>query len=83
VTREHGTYAGYQQHKRHEDEPCPECRAANAAYGRNYRRNHPEARANSAAQVGAYGRALARLRELHRDEFEQLYANERRQGGAS
>ncbi|MDQ3107273.1 MAG: hypothetical protein M3Q68_05645 [Actinomycetota bacterium] len=29
-------------------------------------------------RAAEYGRALARLRDLHRDEFDQLYAAERR-----
>lgn len=29
-----GTRAGYGQHRRHGQEPCPPCRVANAAYSR-------------------------------------------------
>ena len=30
--REHGTRNGYDQHRRHGDEPCPACKTAVAAY---------------------------------------------------
>jgi hypothetical protein len=33
-----GTYAGYQTHQRRGEPTCAECRAANAAYIRRYRR---------------------------------------------
>lgn len=34
--REHGTRAGYRQHRRREEEPCEPCRAANSAYSAEY-----------------------------------------------
>lgn len=40
-----------------------------------YRNLH--ALANERQRSADYSRALARLRDLHRDEFEQIYAEER------
>lgn len=38
ATQEHGTRAGYYQHRRRDEAPCTLCRAANATYHRTYRR---------------------------------------------
>lgn len=37
----------------------------------------PRKQSNGRARAADYQRALARLRDLHRTEFEQLYAEER------
>jgi hypothetical protein len=34
---EHGTYAGYNQHKFYRSEPCDACRRANVSYRRQWR----------------------------------------------
>jgi len=34
----HGTYAGYQEHRRRNQPACTPCRRANAAYQRTYRK---------------------------------------------
>lgn len=37
--REHGTHAGFNQHKRRHEQPCGECRAAEKVYqGKRYRK---------------------------------------------
>ncbi len=38
----HGTYGGYQQHKKYGTEPCAACRTANSAYQRDWRRKKGE-----------------------------------------
>lgn len=77
----HGTYAGYQTHKRHNNEPCDDCRAANAAYVRRYRRSKPEAAEYVRKQHEAYRAAQARLRALHYPEFNLIYDEELRARG--
>ena len=75
---EHGTYAGYQQHRRRDDTACLDCRRAAAKYSREYRtRRQPEKRAKELATERARRQALAELVRLHADEFRALVAKHR------
>lgn len=91
---QHGTYLGYQAHKRHQTEPCDQCRAANAANMRERRKQNPALIAWQTRTQEARRRALVRLAALHPSQFEALYAEEKeadrrravetlRNGGAS
>ena len=81
TAREHGTNRGYLQHINRGEETCPECKSAHAEYNRAYRNGNPDAAAYNRANRTAYQRAEGRLRERHRDEFNQLYAEERQLRG--
>lgn len=71
-----GSYAGYQRHKRHGQQPCAACREANRLYHLNYRQQ-PEVRQRYSQQNAARGRALEALRRRHPGEFEVLLDKER------
>lgn len=43
--RQHGTYAGYQQHMRSDRQPCENCRLAEREYGNAMRRKKRQAAA--------------------------------------
>jgi len=66
----HGTNAGYARGC-----GCAECRAANAAYMREYRKS-PEAKTRSNSRPRATSRALWKLAGIHSAEFQSLYAVE-------
>jgi hypothetical protein len=83
TTRAHGTYGGAQQHAKRGEDLCDPCRAARNAYMRRYRHHNPGQQTYDRNQVAAYNRAQARLRENHRDEFDQLYAEEVQNGRAA
>ena len=68
----HGTRGGYYAHRRLSDPPCDECRAAINEYVRNYRDKNGTARNRENERIRR--RALAVLRDRHRDEYDQLVA---------
>lgn len=69
----HGTRAGWLQHRKEGKKPCRPCLDANAAYMREHRSKTTGWRDQNQAR----SRAAWRLVDLHRDEFEQLYIEER------
>lgn len=71
----HGTYAGYQQHRKAAEPACLPCLAANRAYTRARRENsaHYE-RDREVACAGS--RAAWRVVDAHRAEYERYYAEE-------
>lgn len=73
---EHGTMTGYRWHKRNGDDPCTECKAADAAYVREWRRAHPVDTAKVNRHEAARRRALRRLAQEHPDEFAALLHEE-------
>jgi hypothetical protein len=74
---EHGTYRGYQQHRRRGEETCPPCRAANTAYHQEWRTGQPEeAKRNAAVRKAARLRALESLARKYPDEYVELLARE-------
>jgi type VI protein secretion system component VasF len=71
-----GTYAGYNRHiKVTRDEPCDDCKAANALYVRLYRQR-PGVRQRVAKHQRAADRAKARLARMHPNEYRALYREE-------
>lgn len=74
----HGTYAGYQRHKKRGVRPCEACLAANRDYTANLRANSPELRENDALMNKIRSRALWRLKDRHQREFRVLVAEELR-----
>ncbi|HTF53617.1 MAG TPA: hypothetical protein VK735_39745 [Pseudonocardia sp.] len=58
----HGTNAGYHQHRRYGVPTCAECKAASNEYDKLYGR--------------ASSRALRRLRDLHPDEYKRAFFEE-------
>lgn len=69
----HGTYAGYQAHRREGKQACRACRLANNEYMANHRKASDGWREQSRAR----SRALWRLADLHPEEFRRLYVTER------
>ena len=61
---------GVQRHRRRQQKPCAECRAANAAYMRELRRRGSIRRG---IRPDAYAEAQGVLRDRHRAEFDVLY----------
>ena len=57
----HGTQGGYNSHRYHGEEACPECKAAHNEYTQRLRREEIAARRHPAV-VDAYLRALAEIR---------------------
>lgn len=66
----HGTRGGYYAHRRINDPPCEECRAAINEYVREYRARNGLARNRERDRIRR--KALAALRETHREEYERL-----------
>lgn len=56
---------------------CDGCRELASAYIRDYRMKKPEVKAKARAYNRAKHRALQRLMENHRDEFNQILTKER------
>lgn len=80
---DHGTYAGYQQHKKTGDMPaCGPCLAANTAYNRARRARG----GRSMVREQAYNRATAAARQelirRHLDEYQQLLRGQLQTTGA-
>lgn len=75
---EHGTYRGYQQHLRPPKEAaCPECRAANTEYHREWRRGQSEEdRKLASRRKAARRRAMEELAQQHPLEYAELLAKE-------
>jgi hypothetical protein len=73
---EHGTYGGYQAHKRIGEGPCTDCRRANSSYQAAWRRRNPASQSLNAERQAARDRALRKLAERFPAELESLYAAE-------
>jgi hypothetical protein len=71
----HGSYAGYQWHKKHGEEACPDCLRGNADYHHQWRHKTPAALDKQA--VGQKRRTMAtqELIRRHQDEFNQILAD--------
>jgi len=76
VSAAHGTYAGYQTHKRRGQLPCEPCRQANAEYQRN-RRTSPAAHEADLYWNRTRHRALERLSREFPRRFRELLIEER------
>lgn len=68
----HGTTSGYYTHRRLSEPPCEDCRDAIAKYNRKYREKRGPERDRETDRIRRT--ALARLRDLHREEYERLVA---------
>lgn len=66
----HGTRGGYYAHRRLSETPCDACRAAINEYVREYRAKNGPGRSREREKVRR--RALAALRDNHREEYESL-----------
>ena len=78
-----GTYAGYQAHKWRGDNPCEPCRAANAAYHREHRKQKPRRNSVDTRRAKLRNRALARLADEYPKRFAQLLREEYRRDMAA
>ncbi len=74
----HGTYAGYQRHRIDREVACETCRDANRAYMADFRARRPDVAERGRGGRRAASRALWRLADMHRDEYDRLYADELR-----
>lgn len=74
----HGTYGGAQKCVKRAEGTCDECRAARAAYIREYRASHVEGQKWEKAKSNARLRALWKLAGQHDAEFRALVAEEMR-----
>lgn len=74
----HGTYAGYQRHKKTGVPICVECREANRLYHAAYRSQTADYRAREKLMNRARNRAVGRLAALHPGQFDALIAQELR-----
>lgn len=77
VEIEHGTYKGYQAHKRRGIPMCGACSIANATYMENYRANRADVRARNRKDMRVRNEALKRLIARHRAEYFALIAEVR------
>lgn len=71
----HGTPAGYRAHRKEGKRACRPCLNAQSAYMQS-RRATPAFRKRERQRNAAAARAVWRLADLHRDEYERLYVEE-------
>ena len=72
-----GTYAGWNQHQRRDEEPCDPCREANRIYMREYRKDLiRRGLPIQSLRERARGFAMTRLSHLYPEEFEALVEEE-------
>lgn len=71
----YGTSKGYQHHRRADEEACPSCKAANATYNRE-RRKDPTKRRGEKVGSSARHKALVRLSHEHPERYRQLFIEE-------
>lgn len=70
-----GTRKGYDRHRRHGEEPCTDCRAANAAYMKDYRSISPAATKAVAGRQKRRDKALRILGGRYPDELDEIVAD--------
>lgn len=66
----HGTRGGYYAHRRIDEPPCDDCRAAINEYVKEYRSRKGLSRNRAGERIRR--RAMAILRDRHRKEYEKL-----------
>jgi hypothetical protein len=71
-----GTHGGYVRHVKYGETPCDGCREGHRRYMSEYRRANPKKRDKDIAGLHARKRAIRRLIDTHRDEFDQLLTEE-------
>lgn len=74
----HGTRGGYYAHRRLSKPSCAACRAAINEYVREYRKRNGLERNREREQIRR--KALAALRDTHRDEYEMMKDRIRQEG---
>ena len=76
TTPKHGTYAGWNWHKRNDVAVCIACQEAQRQYKAAWRQANPNARSRNNQIVRANERAKLRLKEAHPDEYRTYYLEE-------
>lgn len=66
----HGTRSGYYAHRRVQEPPCDECRAAINEYVRQYRKDNGLARNRQSDRIRR--QALNALRDAHPAEYQRI-----------
>jgi hypothetical protein len=66
---QHGTYAGFQSHKREGSRPCDLCMHARNIYTRQYRASRPVAQSREQRRNNLRSRAKTILAERHPNEL--------------
>jgi hypothetical protein len=74
----HGSYAGYQWHRRNNEDPCLECRLANRSHQARWRAENPDKHTRQQRVQAARRRALNKLAKLHPHDMLDLYQDELR-----
>jgi chromosome condensin MukBEF ATPase and DNA-binding subunit MukB len=72
VATAHGTYGGYQRHKKKNEPPCDECKAALADYQRAWRARKGAPQWRERVLTRARSRALTVLSRRHSDELREI-----------
>src|SRR5690349_1426082 len=75
---QHGTNAGYQLERRRGLPVCDACRAARRDYMAGYRTRRLPGAVRAQMANRATSRALWRLRSMHENDFDALFADEMR-----
>lgn len=75
---DHGTAAGYKKHIKRNDPPCNECKDANSAASRSYKKGNSPGAIRDRARQRALGKAMVRLRNMFPIEFEAFYQDEKK-----
>lgn len=71
---DHGTYAGYQKHRRRGSEPCPDCREASAEYHRGLTKRLTPGRKRAKIRQQARYEAAIIVASRHPREFDRVIA---------
>ena len=74
---EHGTYAGWNAHKKLDEAPCIACRKAASEYQAQWRKQNPKGYKRELHGMAAADRARRRLARAHPEEYRQLYLEEK------
>lgn len=75
----HGTYGGYQAHRKRGETPCARCREANAQYKRDIRTGDVGMRRKDRWWNNTRAAALALLAKEYPERFEEILAQVRAQ----
>jgi len=73
-----GTYAGWNVHQRREERPCADCREAARLYAKSRRAKGGPTVVREYMMNKARERAVWRLKDMHRADFDLLVADEMR-----
>lgn len=72
----HGTYAGWNQHKKEGKRPCRACLNAATEYQKKWRLRNPLGRKRGAKRQAALNRAYRRLGQLYPEKLQELLNEE-------